>query len=157
MLVILLMVVLVCAVYEPVRHHGFVNYDDDVYVTENRKVAEGLGREGLVYAFTHVGDYPRPVTVLSHMLDCTLFGLNPEGHHLTNLGVLLARAGRFPEAQGHFEEALRIQPGCQDARRNLTAARTQGADPALHTPDAMRKGPRNGSLFCERAPFRGSR
>jgi len=90
MLVILLMVVLVCAVYEPVRHHGFVNYDDDVYVTANRQVREGLGRKGLAYAFMYRGDYPRPLTYLSHMLDCTLYGLDPGGHHLSSLILHLA-------------------------------------------------------------------
>jgi tetratricopeptide (TPR) repeat protein len=71
--------------FEPVRHNEFVNYDDDEYVAENPDVAGGVSRESVVWAFKpHVGNW-HPLTWLSHMLDCELFGLEPLGHHLTNL------------------------------------------------------------------------
>lgn len=73
--------------YEPVQHNNFVNYDDDLYVTENPSVNEGLTRESILWAFgivPEVGNW-HPLTWISHMLDCELFGLNPFWHHLTSL------------------------------------------------------------------------
>jgi hypothetical protein len=57
-----------------------------VYVTENPYVQQGLTFRGFFLAFTkvHVGHW-HPITWLSHMLDCNLYGLNPDGHHMTNL------------------------------------------------------------------------
>ena len=74
--------------FEPVRHNDFVNYDDNVYVTENRHVNGGVSRESVMWAFTtpHGGtSYWHPLTWLSHMLDCQFFGLNPFWHHITSL------------------------------------------------------------------------
>ena len=66
--------------------HGFVNFDDDVYVYDNPPVAGGLTGHGIAWAFTHVHSSNwHPITWISHMLDCQLYGLNPAGHHLTNL------------------------------------------------------------------------
>jgi len=72
--------------YEPMRHNGFVNYDDDVYVTENRNVNRGITAESVFWAFTNPHrSMWHPLTSLSHMLDCQLFGLVPFWHHLTSL------------------------------------------------------------------------
>jgi protein O-mannosyl-transferase len=66
--------------------HGFVNFDDDAYVYENPEVARGLTLKGIVWAFTHVHSSNwHPLTWISHMLDCQFYGLNPGGHHLTNV------------------------------------------------------------------------
>ena len=66
--------------------HQFVTYDDPQYVYENAKVAAGLSPESVLWAFTHtVGGNWHPLTVISHMLDCQLYGLNPAGHHFTNV------------------------------------------------------------------------
>jgi tetratricopeptide (TPR) repeat protein len=66
--------------------NGFINYDDQIYVYQNPVVSRGLTLPGVVWAFTHtVCANWHPITVLSHMLDCSLFGLNPWGHHLTNV------------------------------------------------------------------------
>src|SRR5215469_776300 len=66
--------------------HDFVNFDDHVYVYENPIVIRGLSTEGIIEAFTHTHARNwHPLTTLSHMLDCQLFGLNAGGHHLTNL------------------------------------------------------------------------
>ncbi len=81
-----LLVVVTVAVYAPVRHHGFVNYDDPEYVTENPAVTGGLRTANVVWAFTraHSANW-HPITWLSHMLDCDLYGLAPAGHHLTSV------------------------------------------------------------------------
>jgi tetratricopeptide (TPR) repeat protein len=69
-----------------VLSNEFVNYDDDQYITGNTQVQAGLSIEGIKWAFTHqCVAFWLPLTILSHMLDCQLFGLNPTGHHLTSL------------------------------------------------------------------------
>jgi len=71
---------------------GFVNYDDPLTVSEVAEVTRGLSAEGVAWAFTHtvIGHWD-PLTTLSHMVDCQIYGLKPWGHHLTN--VLLHAAG----------------------------------------------------------------
>ena len=66
--------------------HPFVEYDDPTYVYENPEIAAGLTWHGLVRAFTgvHARNW-HPVTTISHMLDCQLFGLNPAGHHFSSV------------------------------------------------------------------------
>ena len=76
------------AVFWQVSRHEFVNYDDPAYVTYNPVVREGLTWPGVAWAFANLhgeATYWHPVTWLSHMLDCQLFGLKPAGHHLTSL------------------------------------------------------------------------
>src|SRR5205085_7739780 len=67
---------------------SFVNYDDDVYVYANRSVNHGLTFSGLVRAFTqpHARNW-HPLTTISHMIDCEIFGLNPMGHHAVNVAL----------------------------------------------------------------------
>lgn len=86
---ILFLLALVAAtllVYGQVRHFEFINYDDTEYVTENVNVRGGLIVEGIVWAFrtVHAGNW-HPLTWLSHMLDVSLFGMDPGGHHVMNL------------------------------------------------------------------------
>jgi protein O-mannosyl-transferase len=85
-LIALLLALVTLAVYLPVARHGFLNYDDDEYVTENPVVQDGLTLAGLKWAFTTgcAGNW-HPLTWISHMTDCTLFGLNPGAHHLINV------------------------------------------------------------------------
>ncbi len=66
--------------------HEFVNYDDNMYVYENPAVTRGLNLKGVEWALTHVvcANW-HPLTMMSHMLDCRLYGLNAGGHHLTNV------------------------------------------------------------------------
>jgi tetratricopeptide (TPR) repeat protein len=82
------LIVLVAIVYAPVRHHEFVNYDDDRYVTENPFVRQGLSAASVRWAFTatHASNW-HPLTWLSHMLDVELYSLEPAGHHLTSLAL----------------------------------------------------------------------
>ena len=80
------LVLVTLAVYGQVVRHDFVNIDDDEYVYENRHVRSGLTAEGSVWAFTALwASNWHPLTWLSHMLDCELFGLNAGYHHLANL------------------------------------------------------------------------
>jgi tetratricopeptide (TPR) repeat protein len=74
------------AVFWPSLTHDFLSYDDQAYVTENPPVRAGLSWPGVVWAFESfsVANW-HPLTWLSHMLDCQLYGLKPAGHHLTNL------------------------------------------------------------------------
>jgi tetratricopeptide (TPR) repeat protein len=82
----LLLVVATFALYYPVSHHPFVNYDDTVYVTTNLHVQGGLDWDTVEWAFTTFDEANwHPLTWLSHALDCQLFLLNAAGHHDTNL------------------------------------------------------------------------
>jgi hypothetical protein len=82
----LLLALATIALYWPATHHDFINYDDPAYVTANVHVQNGLTLENLKWAFSNsVSSNWHPVTMLSHMLDCQLFGLKPWGHHLTSL------------------------------------------------------------------------
>jgi len=73
------------ALYLPSVGHEFIDYDDQQYVTDNLRVRAGLGWESVGWAFGyHAGNW-HPLTWLSHMLDCQLYGLKAGGHHLTNL------------------------------------------------------------------------
>ena len=73
-------------VFGQTRHFKFVNYDDNVYVYENPHVKPGLTFDGIVWAFTRSHAHTwHPLTTISHMLDCRIYGLKAGGHHLTNV------------------------------------------------------------------------
>ncbi len=81
------------AAYEPTLHNGFVNYDDDKYITLNPRVTGGITPDSVVWAFTQPHYYMwHPLTTLSHMLDCQLFGLNASRHHFVSLLIHIANA-----------------------------------------------------------------
>ena len=81
-----LLVLVTIALYWPAMRCDFVNYDDDVFVTSNVHVQQGLSLENVKWAFINpVAANWHPLTILSHMLDCQLFGLKPWGHHLTSV------------------------------------------------------------------------
>ena len=74
------------AVFGQTLTHDFVNFDDHVYVYENPLVIKGFSAEGMIAAFTHTHARNwHPLTTLSHMLDCQLYGLDAGSHHLTNV------------------------------------------------------------------------
>src|ERR1019366_4253881 len=77
--------------YWPVHRHDFINFDDRDYVTENPTVRAGITWAGVQWAFagSHASNW-HPLTWLSHMLDCQVFGLKPGAHHLVNLGFHIA-------------------------------------------------------------------
>ena len=73
-------------VFGQTLRHDFINYDDNLYIYENPNVVSGLTRPAILWAFTHAhaGTW-HPLTSLSHMLDCQMFGLSAGGHHFTNV------------------------------------------------------------------------
>ncbi len=85
-LICLILVLATVLAYLPVTHYGFINYDDGDYVANNNIVQAGLTWTGIKWAFTtfHAGNW-HPLTWMSLMLDCQLFGLNPGGNHLVNV------------------------------------------------------------------------
>jgi tetratricopeptide (TPR) repeat protein len=80
------LVVAVFLVFGQTLRYGFVNYDDNEYVYENPQVMKGLTLHGIGWASTYseIGHW-HPLTWISHMLDCQIWGLNAGGHHLTNV------------------------------------------------------------------------
>src|SRR5262249_47390476 len=86
-----LLAVGVVAVYVQTAGFAFINFDDPLYVTENAWVRQGLTAGGVVWAFgaVVVANW-HPLTLLSHMLDVQLFGLNAGWHHLTSVALHLA-------------------------------------------------------------------
>jgi len=79
--------------YEPMRHNGFVSYDDARYITENPDVRAGITWQSLSRAFTQPHYYMwHPLTTITNMLDCQLFGLNPFWHHFVSLLIHIANA-----------------------------------------------------------------
>ena len=85
-LICLALALVTLGLYWPVTRHSFVDFDDDNYIAENPQVQAGLTWHGVVWAFdgAHAGNW-HPVTWLSHMADCEMFGLNPGAHHLMNV------------------------------------------------------------------------
>jgi Tfp pilus assembly protein PilF len=66
--------------------HEFINFDDDRYVYENTQVSSGLTLDGFKWLLTHShASLWHPLTTLSHMADCQIYGLKPGGHHFTNI------------------------------------------------------------------------
>src|SRR5438477_4604152 len=80
------LVAITWAVFGQTIGHQFINYDDPLYVLDNAHVRAGLTWRGVAWAFTHVHSQNwHPLTTISHMLDCQLFGVNPGAHHLVNV------------------------------------------------------------------------
>jgi tetratricopeptide (TPR) repeat protein len=87
-LVYLFLTAITWLVFGQTVRHEFVNFDDHVYVYDNPLVAGGLNINGIVSAFTHPqGRNWHPLTTVSHMLDCQLYGLNAGGHHFTSVAL----------------------------------------------------------------------
>jgi protein O-mannosyl-transferase len=82
----LLLVVATLAVYNRVNRNGFVNFDDDHYITHNPQVRAGVNWQTIAWAFDgyHEANW-HPLTWISHAVDCELFGLNPAGSHYGNV------------------------------------------------------------------------
>ena len=72
--------------YGDARHHQFLNFDDNEYVTENNHVQKGFTPDAIRWAFSFTAvSYWHPLTWISHILDCQLFGLAPGAHHMVNV------------------------------------------------------------------------
>jgi tetratricopeptide (TPR) repeat protein len=67
-------------------HHDFICFDDNEYIYENPHVSTGLSLANIGWAFTaYYSNNWHPVTWISHMIDCQLFGLDPGKHHMVNV------------------------------------------------------------------------
>jgi hypothetical protein len=88
LLICLLLILVTFAAFSQVLSYGFIDYDDNDYVTENPHVKAGLTKDSTIWAFTagHSGNW-HPLTWLSHILDCQLFGTKAGWHHLTSLVI----------------------------------------------------------------------
>lgn len=77
----------------PAGKNDFINFDDPDYVSENPIVQKGLTGENIKWAFTEpaISNW-HPLTMMSHMLDCQFFGLDPGKHHLTSVFLHAATA-----------------------------------------------------------------
>jgi protein O-mannosyl-transferase len=82
----LALTVITLAVFGQTVSHDFVNFDDDLYVYDAPNIKAGITINGIALAFTrpHARNW-HPLTTISHMLDCQLWGLNAGGHHTTNV------------------------------------------------------------------------
>jgi hypothetical protein len=88
----ILLAVLTWVVFGQTLRYDFVYYDDPSYVYENPKITGGLNVASIVWAFTHIHSLNwHPLTTITHMLDCQLYGLRAGGHHFSN--VLLHTIG----------------------------------------------------------------
>lgn len=89
----ILLAAMVWIVFGQTLGHDFVGFDDNRYVYENPYVTRGITGQGIAWAFTHShGDNWHPLTSIAHMLDCQVYGLQPRGHHLTNVLLHAAAA-----------------------------------------------------------------
>lgn len=86
LLICAVLILTTSALYVGVTANDFINYDDQTYVFDNKNVSEGLSWQGIHWALitTHSNNW-HPLTWLSHMLDCSLFGVRPGWHHLINV------------------------------------------------------------------------
>jgi tetratricopeptide (TPR) repeat protein len=82
----LVLALVTTALYWSITHHDFFNIDDPRFITQNPQVQAGLTRAGILWSFqTFDTENWQPLTWMSHMLDCQMYGLHAGGHHLTNL------------------------------------------------------------------------
>ncbi len=85
-LICLILAAVSLALYWPLTSHGFVSYDDGIYILENPHVNTGINWANAAWAFRtgYAGNW-HPLTWISHMLDVEWFGLRPGWHHLVNV------------------------------------------------------------------------
>lgn len=92
-LICLTIIALTLLVYAQVGSHAFLKYDDDIYITGNSHIQDGLTLRGILWAFSSFYESNWiPLTWISHMLDVDLWGMAASGHHLTNVLLHLANS-----------------------------------------------------------------
>ena len=85
-IIIIFLIIASCAAFGRVAGNGFINFDDNIYITENNYIKSGINVENIKWAATAVVmSNWHPLTLISHMLDWHIFGANPSGHHLISL------------------------------------------------------------------------
>ena len=81
-----ILLLLALTAYRGLPSCGFVNFDDDLYVTDNLHVKTGISLPNIKWAFVTSHSFNwHPVTWLSHMIDVDLYGMDAGRHHMTNL------------------------------------------------------------------------
>ncbi|MDD5170365.1 MAG: tetratricopeptide repeat protein [Syntrophales bacterium] len=120
-LICFFLVFITIAVYGQVKDYDFINLDDKQYILDNSHVLSGLTVENVKWAFTSVyASNWHPLTWLSHMLDCDLFGINAGRFHAVNvffhlastllLFLILNRATRAPWRSAFVAALFAIHP-----------------------------------------------
>ena len=85
-LIVIFLIIACCIAFGRIIGNDFVNFDDPGYITENYHVQSGISLQNIKWAFTTVVlSNWHPLTMISHMLDWSLFGANAAGHHLVSL------------------------------------------------------------------------
>jgi tetratricopeptide (TPR) repeat protein len=102
----LFLVLVTFAVFYRVSAYEFVNFDDDVYVTENPRVREGLTPENISWSFKADNVYWHPLAWISHMVDVQLWGMDPGRHHQINVLFHMLNALLLFLALNHMTGAL---------------------------------------------------
>jgi protein O-mannosyl-transferase len=75
-------------VYWDTKNHQFLNFDDNVYISLNYHIKNGFSLENIKWAFSFVDvAYWHPLTWLSLMLDCEIFGPNPGPLLMMNVAI----------------------------------------------------------------------
>ena len=85
-IICLALVLITASAFWPLNRCDFITFDDHEYIVANPVVNNGLGWGSASGAFTAVVvSNWHPLTLLSHALDCQIFGLNARAHHMVNL------------------------------------------------------------------------
>ncbi|MBF0102992.1 MAG: tetratricopeptide repeat protein [Desulfobacterales bacterium] len=79
------LVLITLFVYLPVFNYDFINYDDNLYVTDNYMVQQGISIENVLRTFTNKEPFWQPLVYISYMIEYHLFGLTPGSFHMTNV------------------------------------------------------------------------
>src|SRR5437870_13801055 len=113
------LVVFTWIVFGQTLRHDFVNYDDPRYVYQNTTITRGLNLSGIAWAFTHIhSENWHPLTTITHMLDCQLYGLKPGGHHFTNVLLHSVAAVLLFLVLWEMTDGARTVAGIGDAGRD---------------------------------------
>lgn len=117
----LFIILITIAAFWQVRNNEFINLDDNLYVIDNAYISKGLTFHSIFWALTSLyRGHWHPMTWISHMLDYNLYGLNPTGHHITNLlfhiantlllFLLLCRMTNLPWRSGFVAALFALHP-----------------------------------------------
>ena len=85
-IIVILLITASCVAFGRIAGNDFINFDDISYITGNNYIQSGFNSESIKWVFTAIVDGNwHPLTMISHMLDWSLFGANASGHHLVSL------------------------------------------------------------------------
>ena len=86
LIVVLILIIATIAIYWQIQNYEFIRFDEELYLTKNINIQQGLSLENIRWSFATIdAGYFQPLTWLSLMLDYELFKLNAGGYHWTNL------------------------------------------------------------------------